>query len=206
MSIKRIGGVLVIVLGVFLNAGCSADQASDRKEAAYAQARQDYSVFLTQLKALNSQYKEITTEIQKVVKEEGLPVWDVNTGQSGFITSQNSSERAPFGDADIKETDKEMIIKVDLPGVKKEEINIKIENGKILRIQGTRDENIETKEETAQAQYQRVERLHGKFERVIELPSQARETGTEAKYENGVLTVRIPKAAEAKKEVAVSVK
>ena len=206
MSIKRIGGVLVIALGIFFNSGCSADQASDSKEAALNQARQDYRTFLDQLKSLNSQYKEITTEIQKVVKEEGLPVWDVNTGQSGFVTSSGSLERAPFGDADIKETEKEMIIKVDLPGVKKEAINIKIENGKTLRIQGTRDETIETKEDTTQTHYQRVERLHGKFERVIELPAQARETGTEAKYENGVLTVRIPKATEAKKEVAVSVK
>ncbi|HXV19285.1 MAG TPA: Hsp20/alpha crystallin family protein, partial [Candidatus Omnitrophota bacterium] len=110
-----------------------------------------------------------------------------------------------FGDVDIRETDKEMIVKVDLPGVKKEAITVKIEDAKVLRIYGRRDNEKEDIWNKGYVRTYQSERHHGKFQRRIDLPALAKDTGIEAQYENGVLTVRIPKLAETKKEVNISI-
>ncbi len=173
----------------------AVDQSASN-DAAVEQAKHDYKIFLEQLKALNSQYKEITNEIKDVIKEEGVPVIDEETGEMKIVKpdedfgrpSQNWGNIAS-DDVSIRETDKEMTVKVDLPGVKKEEIRVRIENNKVLRIFGQRDSA----------------RQRGRFQRRIELPSEARDSGIEANYENGVLTVRIPKAAAKKSEIVVPI-
>lgn len=190
----------------------SADQSAS-KDAAVEQAKRDYKVFLEQLKALNSQYKEITNEIKDVIKEEGVPAIDEETGEmeivkpgDDFGTRPKDWGGSPFGDVDIKETDREMIVKVDLPGVKKEEIKVRIENNKVLRIFGQRNSDKEETRDSSSQHYYRMERLHGRFQRRVNLPSEARDSGIQAKYENGVLTVTIPKAIQTKKEINVSVR
>ncbi|MGH7197941.1 MAG: Hsp20/alpha crystallin family protein [Candidatus Omnitrophota bacterium] len=185
----------------------SAPSDAEAKEAAAEQARQEYRIFLQQLKELTHQYREVTQEVQKVIREEGLPTIDENTGELRMRKGDAlSTLGTSFGDADIKETDKDMVVKIDLPGVKKEEIKVSVENGKTLRIRGERDSEKEEKKDSTRYHYYRSERQVGRFERLIELPMEAKDTGMEAKYENGVLTVRIPKASEKKKEVAVPIR
>ena len=173
-----------------------ADNQSDTNRAATEQAKQDYKVFLEQLKALNGQYKEITNQIKEVVKEEGVPTIDDETGEMQIVKpdadwgDRKQNWAGPsFGEADIKETNKEMIVKIDLPGAKKEELKVRLENNRVLRVYGQSDSV----------------RLHGRFQRRVELPALARESGIDARYENGVLTVRVPKAVESQKEISVSV-
>ena len=210
MIIKRC--MLILVMGIFLNPGFSlADQEDAAHQAAMAQAKKDYKVFLEQLKALNSQYKEVTNEVKEVIKEEGVPVFDEETGEmvmkKDFAEDRPNRQEGPvFGDVDIKETDRDMIVKVDLPGLKKEEIKIKIENGKVLRITGQRDREKEELWNRGNVHTYQSERHYGRFHRLIELPSVAKDSGTEAQYENGVLTVRIPRFTDVKKEVDVTVK
>ena len=179
---------LISAVCVLLAVGFSyaADQSA-ANDAAVEQAKRDYRIFLEQLKALNSQYKEITSEIKEVIKEEGVPAFDEETGEMAIVKPDED-----FGsdDVSIKETDKEMTVRVDLPGVKKEEIKVRIENNKVLRIFGQRDSA----------------RQRGRFQRRIELPSEARDSGIEAKYENGVLTVTIPKTASKKSEIVVPIR
>jgi len=79
-------------------------------------------------------------------------------------------------------------LEVDLPGVKKEDVEISVNDG-ILTISGER--KLEKKEE--KENYTRIESFFGRFERSFKLPADADVDNIEAKYENGVLKIFIPK-------------
>jgi HSP20 family protein len=89
---------------------------------------------------------------------------------------------------DLTETEGQYEVKVDLPGLKPEEVKVELRNGD-LWITGERKEEQEEKGKT----YHRVERRHGEFRRVLPLPAEVAEERIEAKVENGVLTVTVPK-------------
>ena len=103
---------------------------------------------------------------------------------------------------DIYETDKEIVVKADLPDVKKEDIRVSVENN-VLTIRGERKLEAETKREN----YHRVERSYGEFQRSFTLPSFADPNKINAAYRDGALRVTIEKREEAKpKQVEVKVK
>jgi HSP20 family protein len=101
---------------------------------------------------------------------------------------------------DITEDDKEFLVKVELPAMKKEDVKVTVENG-MLRITGER--KAEKEEKTKK--YHRIERSYGTFERSFTLPDGADGTKVSADYKDGMLTVRLPKTAEAKTK-AIEVK
>lgn len=101
---------------------------------------------------------------------------------------------------DITEDDKEFLVKVELPEMKKEDVKVTVENG-TLRISGER--KAEKEEKTRK--YHRVERSYGSFERAFTLPEGADGTKVSADYKDGVLKVRLPKTPTAKPK-AVEVK
>ncbi|HEB77049.1 MAG TPA: Hsp20/alpha crystallin family protein [Methylothermaceae bacterium] len=92
---------------------------------------------------------------------------------------------------DIKEEADRYIVQADLPGIKPEDIEVTLEKG-VLTIKGHRE--TEAKEE--KENYKRIERFYGSFFRRFTLPETVDEEKIEAKYENGVLTVVIPKKPE----------
>lgn len=94
---------------------------------------------------------------------------------------------------DLVETENQFEVKVDLPGLKPEEVQVELK-GDELWISGKHEE--EKKEEGKT--YHRMERRYGEFRRVLPLPSTVKEEGIEARFENGVLTVTLPKSEEAK--------
>jgi len=197
-----------IAFTFFLTSCVFAATSSDSSNPSVEQAKADYRAYLRQLKTLSGQYKQITGEMKKVIQEEGVPVWD-DSGMGGIkiadVTVQEADE-ATFGDTDIQETDRHLLVKVDLPGLKKDEIRVSILENRVLRFTGRReDENITTRD-TGAGHYYRAERRRGSFERQIKLPMEVLDNGTEAKYENGVLTVKILKAPTPKKEINVPVK
>ncbi|MDW8066104.1 MAG: Hsp20/alpha crystallin family protein [Aquificaceae bacterium] len=96
---------------------------------------------------------------------------------------------------DVYETDKEVVIKAELPGVKKENVEVSIRDNS-LHIRGEKKEEKEEKTET----YHRVERVYGKFERVIPLPVDVKVEEAKAEFKDGILEVRIPKAEGAKEK------
>lgn len=103
---------------------------------------------------------------------------------------------------DVTQTEKDVVVRADLPGMAKDKIEITLENSRVLRIAGARD--IE-KKETAPGMV-RQERMQGRFERVLELPVECKNEGIKATYKDGVLEIVIPKAEQAKeKSVKVSV-
>ncbi|KAL4610489.1 hypothetical protein ACB092_08G053900 [Castanea dentata] len=98
---------------------------------------------------------------------------------------------------DGKETPEAHIFKADLPGLKKEEVKVEVEEGRILQISGERSKEQEDKND----KWHRIERSIGKFLRKFRLPENAKMDQAKASMENGVLTVTVPKKEEKKPEV-----
>ncbi len=103
--------------------------------------------------------------------------------------------------ADISETDTEYLIKAEIPGVKKEDVKVTIQDG-ILTIQGERKMEKEEKDK----KYHRIERSYGSFTRSFRLPDDADESAVKAEFKDGLLNVTLTKSAKAKpKSINVSV-
>jgi HSP20 family protein len=98
---------------------------------------------------------------------------------------------------DWKETPEAHVFKADLPGLKKEEVKVEVEEGRVLQISGERSKEKEEKNDT----WHRTERSSGKFLRRFRLPENAKVEQVKAAMENGVLTVTVPKEEVKKPEV-----
>src|SRR5215470_13179721 len=112
---------------------------------------------------------------------------------------QNLTPWAPA--VDILENEHELVVKADLPDIKPEELDIRVENN-ILTIRGER--KFEKKSE--EKNYLRVERSYGSFARSFSLSNTVNTEAIKADYKDGVLALSIPKREEAKpKQIKVSV-
>ena len=102
---------------------------------------------------------------------------------------------------DIFETEHELVVKADLPDIDPKDLNIRVENN-ILTIRGER----KFEKKVDQDNYLRVERAYGSFARSFSLASTVNTDAIKADYQNGVLTLSIPKREEAKpKQIKVNV-
>jgi HSP20 family protein len=102
---------------------------------------------------------------------------------------------------DIYETEHELVVKADLPEIKPEELDIRVENN-ILTIRGER----KFEKKVDENNYLRVERSYGSFSRSFSLANTVNPDAIKADYKNGVLTLSIPKREEAKpKQIKVTV-
>ena len=110
--------------------------------------------------------------------------------------------RAWVPPVDIYETDAhEVVLKAELPDLKREDINVTFENG-VLTLRGERKFEQEVKKDN----FQRIERRHGAFSRSFTLPNTVDAGKISASYKDGVLTIRLPQREEAKpKQIAVNV-
>ena len=103
--------------------------------------------------------------------------------------------------ADIYETEHELVVKADVPEVDPNDLDIRVENN-ILTIRGERKFEKKVNEEN----YLRVERAYGTFSRSFSLANTVNSEAIKADYQNGVLTLTIPKREEAKpKQIKVNV-
>ena len=112
------------------------------------------------------------------------------------------SNLTPWAPAvDIYETEHELVVKADLPDVNPQDLDIHVENN-ILTIRGERKFENKVKEEN----YLRMERSYGSFSRTFSLANSVNSEAIKADYQNGVLTLTIPKREEAKpKQIKVNV-
>ncbi|HAF07197.1 TPA: heat-shock protein [candidate division WOR-3] len=101
---------------------------------------------------------------------------------------------------DISETDKEFFVTVELPGLKKEDITLSIDNN-VLTIEGERKSEKEEKGKT----FHRIERSYGKFYRSVTLPKKVDEDNIKASFKDGLLNITIPKVEKEKvKNIEIS--
>jgi len=99
-------------------------------------------------------------------------------------------------DIDVYETEKELVIEAEIPGMDRKDITVKVEDN-VLKISGEKKLEREHKDRN----YRFFERSYGKFERCMVLPEYVDSEKIKAKYENGVLTITIPKHEEVKAKV-----
>ncbi|WP_456384661.1 Hsp20/alpha crystallin family protein [Persephonella sp.] len=100
---------------------------------------------------------------------------------------------------DIYEKDNKLVIEAEIPGAKKEDVEVKIKDNAVV-IKGEVKKEEEEKDKT----YYRTERFYGVFERVIPLPVEVKVDEAKATFENGILKIEIPKVSE-EKEVKIEV-
>ena len=102
---------------------------------------------------------------------------------------------------DVYQDKDNVFVKAELPGMKKEDIEISLEDG-VLTIAGERKHE----EEGKQGESFRSERFFGRFHRSVALPTPVVSSNVKASYKDGILTVTLPKAEEAKpKQIQVNV-
>jgi HSP20 family protein len=94
---------------------------------------------------------------------------------------------------EVSETPDAYIVRVELPGVKTEDIEVTLQDD-ILTIKGKRERSEEHKDETVHF----VERAYGEFVRSLRIPTDVKVDAVEASYKDGILEIRLPKSEESK--------
>jgi HSP20 family protein len=119
----------------------------------------------------------------------------------GLHPHPSTPERTWAPPIDIYETRDDLVITVELPGMKEQDIHLSL-TGDALALRGHRGATAEAREEN----YHRIERWSGPFERHIKLPIPVQADRIRASYRDGVLEVRLPKLEEAKpREIKIEV-
>ena len=120
-------------------------------------------------------------------------------GQSGSGESLAAGSFVPA--VDIYEDPQKVVVKLEVPGIKQEDLDVRLEN-QILTIKGERKFESEEKEEN----FHRIERRYGNFVRSFSVPQTVDTEGVTANYDAGILTVTLAKKAEAKpKQVKIGI-
>jgi HSP20 family protein len=122
---------------------------------------------------------EVQQEVRRLFQEMIHQPW-------GGRALSEASQWQPC--CDIAETEKEIIVEIELPGVERKDVHVEVKDS-VLRITGERRATIERRDR----QYFRMERSYGRFERHIRLPSSVDQEGIRAQFRAGILTVTLPK-------------
>ena len=97
---------------------------------------------------------------------------------------------------DMYQTDDEIVVKASLPGIKAEEVQINV-TGEVLTLKG----EVKHEEEKAEKAWHIREQRYGSFERSVALPTDVVADKAKAEFENGILTITLPKAEEVKPKI-----
>ncbi len=150
------------------------------------------------------------------MKKSALTTWDpfrelghLQNRLAGLLSGREGESTLGFPDTDwspavdIKEDEKTFTITADLPDVKKENVDVVVENG-VLSFSGTRSTEAEEKDE--KKTFHRIERSSGSYMRRFQLPEGVNEQDVSASYRDGVLTISLPKVPrEEPRKVSISV-
>jgi len=113
-----------------------------------------------------------------------------------------SSGRAWMPAVDMSETKDDLVLKVEVPGVREKDVSVSI-TGDLLTIRGERRWS---EEEARENKFLHVERAYGQFERLIQLPLAVQADKVKAIYRDGVLEIKLPKTEELKpREIKIDI-
>lgn len=144
-----------------------------------------------------------------VKREEQEPVYELQRNMNSlfddFFNNFGNFSLAPFEafgpsfgafnpQVDVSESDKEIKVSAELPGLDENDIEVSLAHN-VLTISGEKKEEKEDKGKN----YYRMERSYGSFQRAIPLPDEVETDKVEARFKKGVLTITLPKTAEAQK-------
>lgn len=119
-----------------------------------------------------------------------------------FFDTMRSEEVANRGwmpPVDVRETDEGLTLLVELPGLKREDVDITVED-RTLTVRGER----KFAQDVERENYHRIERAYGTFTRTFTLPANVRTDDVKASFTDGVLTIELPKSEESKpRKVAI---
>ena len=119
----------------------------------------------------------------------------------GSRADDPSSTSAWSPAVDIHETDAEIVVQAELPGMDRKDIELNLENN-VLTLRGNREFEKEAKDEN----YHRIERAYGIFSRSFSIPAVVDADKIQADYKNGVLTIALPKTQKAKpKQITIDI-
>jgi HSP20 family protein len=118
---------------------------------------------------------------------------DMSRFMNGLLEGSTRAPQTWAPPLDVWETEKELVYAFDLPGIPEESITIEVQDD-TLTVSAEREKVAEESGD----RYYRFERRYGSFSRAAGLPQGVDDSKIEAKYDNGVLEVRVPKPAEAK--------
>ncbi|MBI3601296.1 MAG: Hsp20/alpha crystallin family protein [Candidatus Omnitrophica bacterium] len=143
---------------------------------------------------LKNQVKTLQQKVDELEKQNVYNQWDpwaqmrMMENQMGQLMKENVINFYPR--EDMKQTPNEYIVSMDIPGMQKDDINVEVKGGMLI-VSGDRSSKVK---EQKPNQFFRQERSFGYFLRTIALPDDARTDHIDARYDNGVLTVKIPRA------------
>jgi len=122
--------------------------------------------------------------------------------QNIFDPEERGSTQRHFAPAaNLAETETAYEFSLDLPGVNAQDVSVELNDGKLI-VSGER----KSEEEEAGKTFHRVERRYGKFRRVVSIPAPVDDDKIAAEYQDGVLTVTLPKSEKVKvKKIVVNV-
>lgn len=146
-----------------------------------------------------TRYRDVPTGLYGLQRlsrmlDEAFSGWPFQEGDEGALTS------AWVPPVDVSEDPNAVRLTVELPGVRAEDVKLSVENN-MLTIRGEKKQ--ESREERGQVR--RYERSYGLFERAFALPSTVDQDKIEARFENGILEISIPKSERARpREIPVS--
>lgn len=126
--------------------------------------------------------RQMTSDLDRMFEESAWP---------SFRTRRVSETANWFPEIDVFEKDTRLVTKVDLPGMKKEDVKVEVTDGH-LAISGERKTEAEERKE----QFYRCEREYGSFYRAIPLPEGVKFEDVKATFSDGVLEVSIPLPAQ----------
>ena len=116
----------------------------------------------------------------------GLPAF------SGMFGASGGRGFALTPHLDVRETDKEIVVEAELPGIEEKDISLDLKDG-VLTIRGEKKHEHDQEKEN----YRMMERRYGSFQRSLRLPDTVDQDKVEASFDNGVLKIKVPKRPEA---------
>ncbi len=138
---------------------------------------------------LTSLQREMNQLLEGFFEESPLKL--LNRGGTGLLGPK----------LDVSETDRELHVTVELPGLKEDDIDVEF-TGDLLRIRGEKKDERDEK----QHNFHRIERTFGMFERVVPIPVDVDRSQVQATFKNGVLNITLPKTAAAPSSQKIAVK
>lgn len=162
-------------------------------------AGEDTTALKEQIKILNQRIIQLENKLQqKSAIDDPFEYWDpFSQMQKMHQNMMQAVSQAQYFNPrfDIKETPKQYVITMDIPGMDKDNIEVNVKEHNLI-ISG---ERTSTKEENTKGQYYRQERSFGHFIKVLPLPQDVDESNIDAQYDKGVLTVKLNRLEKAQK-------